>query len=126
VELWKKMNSWAVEGMKKTYERTGVHFDQYYYESQTYLLGKDEILKGLEKGIFQREEDGSIQADLTAEKLDKKVLIRKDGTSIYITQDIGTAIFRHNDWPFDRLIFVVGSEQQYHFKVLFTILGKLG
>ena len=126
VELWKKMNSWAVDGMKKTYERTGAHFDQYYFESKTYLLGKDEILKGLEKGIFYREQDGSIQVDLTAEKLDKKVLIRRDGTSIYITQDIGTAIYRHNDWPFDRLIFVVGSEQQYHFKVLFTILDKLG
>jgi arginyl-tRNA synthetase len=126
VELWKKMNAWTENGMKQTYERTGVSFDQYYHESQTYLLGKDEILKGLEKGIFYREADGSVQVDLTAEKLDKKVLLRKDGTSIYITQDIGTAIFRHKDWPFDRLIFVVGSEQQYHFKVLFTILGKLG
>ncbi|AEF81570.1 arginine--tRNA ligase [Leadbettera azotonutricia] len=126
VELWKKMNAWTVNGMKQTYERTGVSFDQYYYESQTYLLGKDEILKGLEKGIFYREEDGSVQVDLTAEKLDKKVLLRKDGTSIYITQDIGTAIYRHKDWPFDRLVFVVGSEQQYHFKVLFTILDKLG
>ena len=125
VELWKTMNSWAVEGMKKTYERTGVRFDEYYFESQTYLLGKDEILKGLEKGIFYKEQDGSIQIDLSAEKLDKKVLIRKDGTSIYITQDVGTAIHRHRDWPFDRLIYVVGSEQQYHFKVLFTILKKL-
>ena len=126
VKLWKKMNAWAIDGWMKTYERTGVHFDKYYYESNTYLLGKDEILKGLEKGIFYREEDGSIQVDLTAEKLDKKVLIRRDGTSIYITQDIGTAIYRHNDWPFDRLIFVVASEQQYHFKVLFTLLDKLG
>ncbi|MDR0876807.1 MAG: arginine--tRNA ligase, partial [Treponema sp.] len=126
VVLWKTMNGWAVDGMKQTYERTGVSFDQYYFESQTYLLGKDEILKGLEKGIFYREADGSVQVDLTAEKLDKKVLLRKDGTSIYITQDIGTAIFRHKDWPFDRLVFVVGSEQQYHFKVLFTILDKLG
>jgi arginyl-tRNA synthetase len=126
VELWKKMNAWAVEGMKETYRRTGVSFDQYYFESQTYLKGKDEVLKGLEQGLFYREADGAVWADLSAEKLDKKVLLRKDGTSLYITQDIGTAIFRHNDWPFNRLVYVVGSEQQYHFKVLFTILKKLG
>ncbi|MDR2747454.1 MAG: arginine--tRNA ligase [Treponema sp.] len=126
VELWKKMNRWAVEGMKQTWGRTGIGFDKFYYESQTYLLGKDEILKGLERGIFYRDADGSVQVDLGAEKLDKKVLLRKDGTSIYITQDIGTAIFRHTDWPFDRLVYVVGSEQQYHFKVLFSILNKLG
>jgi len=126
VELWKRMNAWAIDGWKETYRRTGVSFDQYYFESQTYLLGKDEILKGLEKGIFYREEDGSIQVDLTAEKLDKKVLLRKDGTSIYITQDLGTAINRHKDWRFDRLVYVVGSEQQYHFKVLFILLQKLG
>ena len=123
--LWKQMNAWAVEGVKETYRRTGVSFDQYYFESQTYLLGKDEVLKGLERGVFQREADGSIQIDLSGEKLDKKVLIRKDGTSIYITQDIGTAIYRHNDWPFDRLVYVVGSEQQYHFQALFAILSKL-
>lgn len=123
--LWKQMNAWAVEGVKETYRRTGVSFDQYYFESQTYLLGKDEVLKGLERGVFQREPDGSIQIDLSGEKLDKKVLIRKDGTSIYITQDIGTAIYRHNDWPFDRLVYVVGSEQQYHFQALFAILSKL-
>jgi arginyl-tRNA synthetase len=126
VELWKLMNGWTVEGMKATYERTGVSFDQYYFESQTYLRGREEILKGLERGIFYRAEDGSVWVDLEAEKLDKKVLLRKDGTSLYITQDIGTAIFRHEDWPFDGLIFVVGSEQQYHFKVLFTVLDKLG
>jgi len=126
VELWKKMNSWAIDGWKETYRRTGVSFDKYYYESETYLLGKDEILKGLEKGIFFREEDGSVQVDLSEEKLGKKVLLRKDGTSIYITQDLGTAINRHEDWPFDRLVFVVGSEQQYHFKVLFVLLQKLG
>jgi arginyl-tRNA synthetase len=126
IELWKKMNAWTIKGWEKTYERTGVHFDQFYFESKTYLLGKDEIRKGLEKGIFFQELDGSIQVDLTPEKLDKKVLIRKDGTSIYITQDIGTAIYRHHDWPFDRLIFVVANEQQYHFKVLFTLLDKLG
>jgi arginyl-tRNA synthetase len=126
VALWKKMNDWAVEGMKETYKRTGISFDQYYYESRTYLLGKDEVLKGLERGIFYREADGAIAVDLTEEKLDKKILLRKDGTSIYITQDFGTAIFRHKDWPFDRLIYVVGSEQQRHFQVLFAILKKLG
>jgi arginyl-tRNA synthetase len=126
VELWKKMNAWAINGWKETYRRTGIYFDKYYYESETYLLGKDEILKGLEKGIFFREEDGSVQVDLSDEKLGKKVLLRKDGTSIYITQDLGTAISRHEDWPFDRLVFVVGSEQQYHFRVLFVLLQKLG
>ena len=124
--LWKRMNAWAVAGMKETYRRTGVSFDQYYYESETYLLGKDEVLQGLDRGLFVREADGAVTVDLTAENLDKKVLLRQDGTSIYITQDIGTAIFRRRDWPFDRLIYVVGSEQQYHFKVLFTILKKLG
>jgi arginyl-tRNA synthetase len=126
VALWQKMKDWTVDGMKATYERTGISFDQYYYESQTYLLGKDEVLKGLEKGIFYREPDGAVAVDLSEEKLDKKILLRKDGTSIYITQDFGTAIFRHNDWPFDRLVYVVGSEQQYHFQVLFAILKKLG
>jgi len=126
VELWKKMNAWAIDGWKETYKRTGVSFDQYYYESQTYLLGKDEILKGLEKGFFYRQEDGAIAVDLTEEKLDKKILLRSDGTSIYITQDFGTAIKRHKDWPFDKLVYVVGSEQQYHFKVLFVLLEKLG
>jgi arginyl-tRNA synthetase len=126
VELWKKMNKWTVEGMKETYARTGISFDQYYFESQTYLLGKDEVMKGLDKGLFYKAEDGAVMVDLSAEKLDKKALLRKDGTSIYITQDIGTAIYRHNDWPFDRLVYVVGSEQQYHFQVLFTILKKLG
>ncbi|MDR2049132.1 MAG: arginine--tRNA ligase [Treponema sp.] len=126
VELWKKMNGWTIDGMKATYERTGIFFDQYYFESETYLKGREEILKGLEKGIFYRAGDGAVMVDLEAEKLDKKVLLRSDGTSIYITQDIGLAIYRNRDWPFDRLIYVVGSEQQYHFKVLFTILEKLG
>jgi arginyl-tRNA synthetase len=126
VELWQKMKDWAVNGMKETYKRTGISFDQYYYESQTYLLGKDEVYKGLEQGIFYKEPDGAVAVDLRAEKLDKKILLRKDGTSIYITQDFGTAIFRHKDWPFDRLVYVVGSEQQYHFQVLFAILKKLG
>ena len=125
VNLWKKMNAWAFDGWQETYKRTDVSFNKYYYESQTYLLGKNEILKGLEDGIFYREEDGSVQVDLSAEKLDKKVLLRKDGTSLYITQDLGTAIYRHRDWPFDKLVYVVGSEQVYHFKVLFTLLKKL-
>ena len=125
-ELWKNMNKWAIDGMKKTYERTGISFDKYYYESETYMLGKDEVLKGLEKGIFYREEDGAVAVDLSEDKLDKKILLRSDGTSIYITQDFGTAINRYNDWPFDQLIYVVGSEQHYHFKVLFVILDKLG
>lgn len=126
VALWKQMNQWAVDGIKKTYARTGVSFDHYYFESQTYLKGKEEVLKGLEQGIFYREEDGSVWIDLSSEGLDKKVLLRKDGTSLYITQDIGTAIYRHHDWPFERLVYVVGSEQQYHFKVLFKVLEKLG
>jgi len=124
--LWKKMNSWAIEGMKETYKRTGVSFDQYYFESETWQLGKEEVLKGLERGLFYREPDGAVAVDLSAENLDKKILLRSDGTSIYITQDFGTAINRHKDWPFDRLIYVVGSEQQYHFKVLFTLLDKMG
>jgi arginyl-tRNA synthetase len=126
VELWKKMNSWAIEGMKKTYNRTGVSFDKYYFESETYMLGKDEVLKGLEKGIFFRQDDGSVAVDLSEEKLDKKILLRSDGTSIYITQDFGTAINRYKDWQFDEMIYVVGSEQNYHFKVLFILLEKLG
>jgi len=126
IELWKKMNSWAIEGMKKTYERTGVSFDKYYFESETYTLGKNEVLKGLEKGIFFRQEDGAVAVDLSGENLDKKILLRSDGTSIYITQDFGTAINRHKDWSFDQMIYVVGSEQQHHFKVLFILLDKLG
>ncbi|MDR2730838.1 MAG: arginine--tRNA ligase [Treponema sp.] len=126
VELWKKMNNWAIEGMKQTYERTGVSFDKYDFESENWTLGKAEVLKGLERGIFYRQEDGAVAVDLSAEKLDKKILLRSDGTSIYITQDFGTAIKRHESWPFDKLIYVVGSEQQYHFKVLFSLLDKLG
>jgi len=126
VALWKRMNSWTIDGMKETYKRTGVSFDQYYFESDTWQLGKEEVLKGLERGLFYREPDGAIAVDLSAENLDKKILLRSDGTSIYITQDFGTAINRHKDWPFDRLIYVVGSEQQYHFKVLFTLLEKMG
>ena len=124
--LWKTMNSWAVEGIKATYLRQGVDFDAYYFESLTYMKGVDEILKGLEQGIFYKEADGSTWVDLEDIGLDKKVLLRKDGTSLYITQDIGTAIYRHHDWPFDQLVYVVASEQQYHFRVLFEILKRLG
>jgi len=126
VELWKKMNGWAISGMKETYKRTGISFDKFDFESENWMIGKDEVLKGLERGIFFKQEDGAVAVDLSAEKLDKKILLRSDGTSIYITQDFGTAVKRHNDWLFDKLIYVVGSEQQYHFKVLFTILEKLG
>ena len=120
------MNAWTVDGIKETYARTGISFDKYYFESETYLRGKEETLRGLEKGLWTREADGSIQADLSADGLDKKVLLRKDGTSLYITQDFGTAILRHDDWPFDRLIYVVGSEQRYHFQTLFLLLKKMG
>lgn len=126
LELWHTMNSWAIEGIKETYKRTGISFDKIYFESETYLKGKDEILDGLEKGVFYKEADGSVWADLTPVKLDKKVLLRGDGTALYITQDIGTAIYRHSDWNFDKMIYVVGNEQEYHFKVLFYILKLLG
>jgi arginyl-tRNA synthetase len=124
--LWKTMNGWAVDGIKETYRRCGISFDKYYFESETYLRGKEEVLKGLEKGIFYREADGSVWADLEAENLGKKTLLRNDGTSLYMTQDFGTAILRHEDWPFDRLVYVVGNEQRYHFQVLFTLLSRLG
>jgi arginyl-tRNA synthetase len=126
MELWKTMNKWAVDGIKTTYARQGVSFDQYYFESLTYMKGKDEVLDGLNRGIFYREEDGSVWVNLEDIGLDRKVLLRKDGTSIYITQDIGTAIYRHGDWPFEQLVYVVASEQQYHFKALFEILKRLG
>jgi arginyl-tRNA synthetase len=125
--LWQKMNDWALSGIKATYARTGVTFDKLYFESETYMKGKDEVLRGLEAGVFAREADGSVTADLEEINLDKKkVLLRGDGTSIYITQDIGLAISRHDDWDFNQLVYVVGSEQQWHFKVLFYILKKLG
>jgi arginyl-tRNA synthetase len=126
IALWKQMNEWAISGIKATYERQGVSFDAYYFESQTYMKGKAEVLEGLKKGIFYQDMDGSVWVNLEDIGLDRKVLLRKDGTSLYITQDIGTAIYRHQDWPFDQLIYVVASEQQYHFKVLFEVLKRLG
>jgi len=131
--LWQKMNDWTLDGVKETYARTGVSFDKLYMESETYLKGKDEILKGLEKGVFFKADDGSVRIDVTDvvgkgkdEDNHEKVLLRKDGTSVYITQDIGTAISRHDDWAFNQLVYVVASEQNYHFKILFHILKKLG
>ncbi|MFW6213078.1 MAG: arginine--tRNA ligase [Spirochaetota bacterium] len=126
VALWRKMNGWVLDGITTTYEATGIHFDALYYESKTYSSGKEEILRGLDEGEFYRQEDGSVWVDLESEGLDKKILLRSDGTSVYVTQDIGTVIARYNDVPFDRMIYVVGSEQIYHFKVLFHVLRKLG
>ncbi|MCS7003826.1 MAG: arginine--tRNA ligase [Cytophagales bacterium] len=126
VALWKQMNSWVYEGFEATYRKIGVHFDKIYYESDTYLLGKDLVQEGLEKGIFYRKSDGSVWVDLTAEGLDHKLLLRSDGTSVYITQDLGTADMRYQDFPMNKLIYVVGNEQEYHFKVLKLILQKLG
>lgn len=126
MDLWRLMNGWTLDGVARTYERTGISFDKYYYESDTYKLGKDKVLEGLERGIFQKADDGSVYIDNSDIGLDRKILLRRDGTSIYITQDIGTAINRHEDWPFDSLIYVVASEQNYHFKVLFHVLEKLG
>ncbi len=126
-ELWDKMNQWVYAGFDATYRQMGVDFDKLYYESDTYLLGKDEVLKGLEKGIFYQKEDGSVWVDLSDKKLDQKLLLRADGTSVYMTQDIGTAILRFRDFPgISRQIYTVGNEQEYHFKVLFIILDKLG
>ncbi|MBL7833569.1 MAG: arginine--tRNA ligase [Cyclobacteriaceae bacterium] len=127
VQLWKTMNGWVYEGFDSTYKRMGVDFEKLYYESDTYLLGKEEVLKGVEKRIFFKKEDGSVWVDLTADGLDQKVLLRSDGTSVYMTQDIGTAILRFRDFPkIEGQIYTVGNEQEYHFKVLFLILGKLG
>jgi len=127
IQLWKKMNGWVYEGFAVTYKRMGVDFDKLYYESETYLLGKSEVLKGVERGVFFKKEDGSVWVDLTADGLDQKVLLRADGTSVYMTQDIGTAILRFRDFPeISRQVYTVGNEQEYHFKVLFLILGKLG
>ncbi|MCD8165234.1 MAG: arginine--tRNA ligase [Bacteroides sp.] len=125
-ELWATMNGWVYEGFDETYRKLGVSFDKIYYESETYLVGKDKALEGLEKGIFYRKEDGSVWADLTAEGLDHKLLLRADGTSVYMTQDIGTAKLRFDDYPINKMIYVVGNEQNYHFQVLSILLDKLG
>jgi arginyl-tRNA synthetase len=125
-ELWQRMKDWVLEGIKVTYARTGISFDLYDFESDTYLLGVENVAAGLARGVFYKIEDGSVWADFEDIGLDKKVFLRKDGTSLYITQDIGTAISRHEAWPYDRLIYVVGNEQQYHFKVLFETLKRLG
>ncbi len=126
VELWKRMNQWVYKGFEETYQKLGVDFDKNYYESQTYLLGKDVVADGLEKGVFYKKEDGSVWIDLRDEGLDEKIVLRSDGTAVYITQDIGTAIQRVKDFAIDGMVYTVGNEQDYHFKVLFLILKKLG
>jgi arginyl-tRNA synthetase len=125
-QLWQMMNSWVYAGFDETYKRMGVDFDKIYYESDTYLEGKEKVLEGLEKGIMYRKEDGSVWADLTGDGLDHKLLLRSDGTSVYMTQDIGTAKLRFADYPIDKMIYVVGNEQNYHFQVLSLLLDKLG
>ncbi|MCK9310745.1 MAG: arginine--tRNA ligase [Bacteroidales bacterium] len=124
--LWKTMNSWVFAGFDETYKRLGVSFDKIYYESETYLFGKKKVLEGLEKGLFYCQEDGSVWADLTTEGLDQKVLLRSDGTSVYMTQDIGTANLRFSEYPIDKMVYVVGNEQNYHFQVLSILLDRLG
>ena len=124
--LWRKMNEWVYKGFDETYKALGVSFDKIYYESDTYLEGKEKVMEGLEKGLFYRKEDGSVWADLTAEGLDEKLLLRADGTSVYMTQDIGTAKLRFRDYPIDKMIYVVGNEQNYHFQVLSILLDRLG
>ncbi|MBF0761752.1 arginine--tRNA ligase [Dysgonomonas mossii] len=126
VSLWENMNSWVYAGFDETYKRLGVDFDKIYYESQTYLDGKETVLEGLQKNIFYKKEDGSVWADLTADGLDHKLLLRSDGTSVYMTQDIGTAKLRFDDFPINTMVYVVGNEQNYHFQVLSILLDKLG
>ena len=125
-DLWKKMNGWVYNGFEETYKRLGITFDKNYYESETYLLGKEFVDIGLEKGVFYRKEDGSVWIDLSQEGMDEKIVLRSDGTAVYITQDIGTAVQRYNDFQLSNMIYVVANEQDYHFKVLFLILEKLG
>ena len=125
--LWTTMNGWVYDGFKVTYENMGVNFDKLYYESDTFVLGKDIVLEGLKKGIFYKKEDGSVWIDLTSDGLDEKLLLRSDGTTVYMTQDVGTAVDRFSDFPdLKGMIYTVGNEQDYHFKVLFLILNKLG
>ena len=126
IALWKTMNGWVYKGFDVTYKKMGVDFDKIYYESNTYIIGRDEVLRGLKEGIFYQKEDGSVWADLTADGLDHKILLRNDGTSVYMTQDIGTAKERFNDYTIDKMIYVVGNEQNYHFQVLSILLDKLG
>ena len=126
IDLWKKMNLWVYDGFEKTYNRLGVDFDKNYYESETYLLGKDVVKNGLNSGVFYKKDDGSVWIDLTEDGLDEKIILRSDGTAVYMTQDIGTAIQRHKDFDFSNMIYTVANEQDYHFKVLFLILEKLG
>jgi arginyl-tRNA synthetase len=126
IELWKKMNGWVYKGFEETYKSIGVEFDIFYYESETYLLGKDVVEEGLKKGVFYKRADGSVWADLTGDGLDEKLVMRSDGTSVYITQDLGTADLKFNDFKLDKSIYVVGNEQDYHLNVLFIILKKLG
>jgi len=126
IQLWETMNQWVYAGFDVTYKELGVDFDKIYYESETYLYGKDEVLRGLAEGIFYQKDDSSVWADLTAEGLDQKILLRSDGTSVYMTQDIGTAKERFQDYPIDKMIYVVGNEQNYHFQVLSILLDKLG
>ena len=127
VALWKTMNGWVYTGFDITYATMGVEFDTLYYESDTYLIGRDRVLEGVERGLFQQREDGSVWVDLTGDGLDEKLLLRKDGTAVYMTQDIGTALLRFQDVPdLDRQVYTVGNEQEYHFKVLFLVLAKLG
>ena len=124
--LWKRMNDWVYAGFDETYKALGVGFDKIYYESETYLEGREKVEEGLEKGLFYRREDGSVWADLTPEGLDEKLLLRSDGTSVYMTQDIGTAKLRFQDFPIDKMVYVVGNEQNYHYQVLSILLDKLG
>ncbi len=126
LSLWRQMNEWVYAGFDDTYARLGVNFDKIYYESATYLKGKEEVLRGLEEGLFEKHQDASVWANLEAEGLDEKLLLRSDGTSVYMTQDIGTAKLRYQDYPIDRMVYVVGNEQEYHFKVLSILLDKLG
>lgn len=126
IALWEKMNQWVYSGFEETYSNLGVDFDKNYYESDTYLLGKDVVAQGIEKGVFYRKDDGSVWIDLTDEGLDEKIVLRSDGTAVYMTQDIGTAIQRVKDFDIDGMVYTVGNEQDYHFKVLFLILKKLG
>jgi arginyl-tRNA synthetase len=126
IHLWKTMNEWVYKGFDSTYKKLGVDFDKIYYESETYLVGKEEVLRGVRENVFFQKEDGSVWADLTDDGLDQKILLRSDGTSVYITQDIGTAKMRYNDFSIDKMVYVVGNEQNYHFQILAVLLDKLG